>query len=443
MKTLKRRLIPILVPVLVSSVLTVSGIAVSGMVFAGPLADLYQLALENDPQLKQAEAQFLAGQEAPIQGRAGLLPRAEFRANTSHNSERAANGVRGSTGYSVSLSQPVFNASSYYNFKRSELVAESATTRFEQAEQEIIIRSVEAYLGVLRSMSALNNAEAQERALQRRLDQVNAQFEVGLIAITDVQEAQAAYDLAVVQRIDAEGSLSNRYEALERLTGQPFDTVAYLNPNYPVVAVEPSHPQPWMNKALQDNLNIRLANTQTEIQRRNTQSVRGNRLPEVNVGLSHNNTRAHGGFNSGWQDTNTLQLSMNVPLFAGGGLSSAQRQAEHEQIAAVHQNEDTRRAVIESTRTLLRTLQTSAQGVKARQQSILSRETALRATEEGFNVGTRNVVDVLQAEQNLFEARQAYENARIDHINALFLFKQTIGTLSPDDLFALDEWLEK
>ena len=432
MKTLKR----LLLPALISSTLTVSG-----MVSAGPLADLYQLALENDPQLKRAEAEFMAGQEAPIQGRAGLLPRAEFRANTARNSERAASGARGSTGYTVSLSQPVFNANSYYNFKRSELIADSASTSFEQAEQEIIIRSVDAYLEVLRAMSALENAEAQERALQRRLDQVNAQFEVGLIAITDVQEAQAAYDLAVVQRIDAEGTLSNNYEALERLAGQPFNDLAYLSSDYPIVPVEPSDPQPWISKALQDNLNLRLAETQTEIARRNAQSIRGNRLPEVTLGVSHENRRSHGGINDSWQDNNTVQLSMNLPLFTGGALSSQQRQAEHEQIASVHQSEDARRAVIEGTRALVRTLQISAQGVKARQQSILSRETALRATEEGFNVGTRNVVDVLQAEQNLFEARQAYENARIDHINALFLFKQTIGTLSPDDLFALDEWL--
>ena len=428
-KTLKRFLLPSFIS---------SALAVSGMVSAGPLADLYQLALENDPQLKQAEAQFLAGQEAPIQGWAGLLPRAEFSANTSRDAESLN---QGSTGYTVRLSQPVFNAASYYNFKRTELIAENAATTFERAEQEIIVRTVEAYLEVLRAMSTLDNAQAQERALKRRLDQVNAQFDVGLIAITDVEEATAAYDLAVVQRIDAEGTLNNNYEALERLAGQPFDALSYLKADFPIVPVEPNNPQVWITKALEDNLNLRLANTQTEISRRNAQSIKSNRLPEVNVGIAHENRRLHGGPSNSWQDNNSVQLSMSVPIFSGGGLSSQQRQAEHEQIATVHQAEDTRRAVVEGTRTLLRTLNTSSQSVQARKQSIRSRETALRATEEGFNVGTRNVVDVLQAEQNLYEARQAYENARIDHINALFRFKQTVGTLSPDDLFALDKWL--
>ena len=431
-KTLKRLLLPSLIS---------TTLAVSGMVSAGPLADLYQLALENDPQLKRAEALFLAGQEAPVQGKAGLLPNARLEAFTRHSDTRNERGNNGSSDYKFILSQPIFNVERYYGFKTSEYIADIASIEFSQAEQDIILRSVKAYMEVLRSMSTLDNAEAQERALQRRLDQVNAQFEVGLIAITDVQEAQAAYDIAVVQRIDAEGSLNNSYEALERLTATEFTQLSYLSSDYPILAVEPNDPQTWISKALEDNLDLKIAQMNSERLRNSALSIRGKRLPEVSLSVTHNNARSHGGMNEGWNDNNSIQLSMSVPLFAGGGLSSQQRQAEHEQIAAIHQSEDARRGVMEGTRTLLRTLQTSAQGVKARQQSILSRETALRATEEGFNVGTRNVVDVLQAEQNLFEARQAYENARIDHINALFQFKQTIGTLSPDDLFALDEWL--
>ena len=428
-KSLKRLLLPSLIS---------TTLAVSGMVSAGPLADLYQLALENDPQLKRAEALFLAGQEAPVQGKAGLLPQIGFSARTNRNAESLNTG---SSNYGISLEQPVFNAAAYYGFQSSLLSADKSTIEFSKAEQEIIIRSVTAYLEVLRSMSALDNAEAQERALQRRLDQVNAQFEVGLIAITDVQEAQAAYDLAAVQRIDALGSLDNSFQALERLAGQSFNDLAYLNSEYPILAVEPSDPQPWLEKALQNNLSLQIVETETEISRRDVQVAQGNRLPKVNLSITNTNSRFHGSGSSNWNDDNQVTLSMNVPIFSGGDLLSKQRQAEHRQIAAVHNAEDVRREITEGTRTLLRTLQTSAQGVKARQQSILSRETALRATEEGFNVGTRNVVDVLQAEQNLFEARREYENARINHINALFQFKQTIGTLSPDDLFALDEWL--
>ena len=423
---------------IVFSVLVSLVLVVPCGVFAGSLADLYQLALENDPQLKRAEAEFLAGQEAPIQGRAGLLPRADFSANTTRQTQSLNDGL---SVYTVRLSQPVFNANSYFNFKRSELVADNSVVRFEKAEQEVIIRSVEAYLQVLRSMSAVDNAHAQERALQRRFDQVSAQFDVGLIAIADVQEARAAYDLATVNRIDAQSNLVKSYEALESLAGQAFDHISYLSPNFPIVPVEPISPNVWIEKALEGNLDLRSANIESQISRRNTQGVAANRLPEISLGLAHENRRTHGGFDDKWDENNSIQLSMSVPLFTSGGLSSQQRQAQHEQMASVQVVEHVRRSVIENTRALLRTLHISAQGVQARQQNIISRETALRATEEGFNFGTRNIVDVLQAEQSLFEARQAYENARIDHISALFKFKQVIGTLSPDDLFSLDQWL--
>lgn len=411
---------------------------VSGSVYAGSLADLYQLALENDPQLKRAEAEFMAGQEAPIQGRAGLLPRAEFSADTTRKAQSLNEGL---TAFTVRLSQPVFNANSFFNFKRSELVADNAVVNFEKAEQEVIIRSVEAYLEVLKSMSALDNAKAQERALQRRLDQVNAQFDVGIIAITDVQEAKAVYDLATVNRIDAESNLVNSYEALESLAGQTFSQISQLSQTYPIVPVEPISPNLWIDKALVGNLDLRSAKIDSDISRRNTQGVAANRLPEISLGLAHENRRTHGGVDNSWDENNTIQLSMSVPLFSGGGLTSQQRQAEHEQMASIQVAEQVRRKVIEDTRSLLRTLHISAQGIEARKQNIISSETALRATEEGFNFGTRNIVDVLQAEQTLFQANQDYENARIEYINAMFRFRQVLGTLSPDDLFALDRWL--
>lgn len=432
-----RSKVEIIRPLFLSGIVCLA-LLMSGGVFAGPLADLYQLALENDPQLKRAEAEFMAGQEAPIQGRAGLLPRAEFSADTTRKAQSLNNGL---TAYTVRLSQPVFNANSFFNFKRSTLIAENAVLNFEKAEQEVIIRSVEAYLQVLKSMSGLENAKAQERALLRRLDQVNAQFDVGIIAITDVQEARAVYDLATVNRIDAQSNLVNSYEALESLAGQTFSEISLLSQSFPIVPVEPNSPNLWTEKALEGNLDFRSAKIESEISRRNTQGVAANRLPEISLGIAHENRRTHGGIDNSWDENNTIQLSMSVPLFSGGGLRSQQRQAEHEQVANIQLAEHARRKVIENTRSLLRTLHISAQGIQARKQNILSSETALRATEEGFNFGTRNIVDVLQAEQSLFEANQDYENARIEYINSLFRFKQVIGTLSPDDLFALDRWL--
>jgi len=427
----------ILIPALMLTALSAS------MAQAGPLADLYRMAQANDPQLKAAEATFMAGQEVSAQTRSALLPRADLQASTALI-DSDTRDVDSSLGYSLSLTQPLYSAASWHTYKRGEILSEQASVRYDLAQQQLILRSIEAYLNSLRAMSRLENARAQERAVQRRLDQVNAQFEVGLIAITDVQDAQASYDNAVVQRIDAESALENSYESLQRLSGQSFTQVQPLREDYPIEPPVPADPAPWLEKALTGNLSIRLSDLTFDAARRDTRSKQAEHYPTVSLQAQHENTRLNGGAQTprGWNDETRLSLTLAVPLSRGGFTSSAQRQAEQEQLAAMFNREDSVRGATEAIRSLLRTLQNSVQSVQAREQSILSRQTALNATEEGFNVGTRNVVDVLLAEQRLFEAQLEYAEARFNYILALFQFKQQVGTLSPEDLYALDEWLQ-
>ncbi|PSL15245.1 outer membrane protein [Marinobacterium halophilum] len=433
MKQMKKRLIPLLV----------AGAMATSTAQAAALADLYQLSLKNDPQLKAAEATYLAGQEAVPQGRAGLLPQINAGGSYTHSDSGALNQSAKDRAWQVSLVQPVFDTSKWFGFQKSKVISEQAQIQFDLAQQQLIQRSVNAYLGVLNAMSALDTAQAQERALQRRLDQVNAQFDVGLIAITDVQEAQASFDNAVVQRIDAEGALANSYEALNRLAGQTFDTVDPLREDYPIEALSPNDPAAWLEKARTGNLALKLSELGVESSRRDTQIARSGHHPKVNLeaayGYSENEFQPSSGQ---WDDNSQVALTLSVPVFSGGATSSKVREAEQGLYAAQYNREDQYRAVTEQTRSLLRDLLTSVQSVKARLQSIKSRETALRATEEGFNVGTRNVVDVLQAEQALYQARLDYANARFNHVSTLFRFKLQLGTLNPDDLLALDEWLQ-
>ncbi|MBR9827377.1 MAG: TolC family outer membrane protein [Oceanospirillales bacterium] len=433
MKQMKKRLIPLLV----------AGAMATSTAQAAALADLYQLSLKNDPQLKAAEATYLAGQEAVPQGRAGLLPQINAGGSYTHSDSGALNQSAKDRAWQVSLVQPVFDTSKWFGFQKSKVTSEQAQIQFDLAQQQLIQRSVNAYLGVLNAMSALDTAQAQERALQRRLDQVNAQFDVGLIAITDVQEAQASFDNAVVQRIDAEGALANSYEALNRLAGQTFDTVDPLREDYPIEALSPNDPAAWLEKARTGNLALKLSELGVESSRRDTQIARSGHHPKVNLeaayGYSENEFQPSSGQ---WDDNSQVALTLSVPVFSGGATSSKVREAEQGLYAAQYNREDQYRAVTEQTRSLLRDLLTSVQSVKARLQSIKSRETALRATEEGFNVGTRNVVDVLQAEQALYQARLDYANARFNHVSTLFRFKLQLGTLNPDDLLALDEWLQ-
>ncbi len=431
MKQMKKRLIPLLV----------AGAMASSTAQAGALADLYQLALDNDPQLKAAEASYLAGQEAVPQGRAALLPQINAGGSYTQADSGALNQEAGDRAWQVSLVQPVFDTTKWFSFQKSKVISEQAKLQFDLAQQELIQRTVDAYLGVLRAMSALETAQAQERALQRRLDQVNAQFDVGLIAITDVQEAQASFDNAVVQRIDAEGALANSYEALERLAGEPLNQVDPLREDYPIEALSPADPAAWLEKAREGNLALKLSELGVETSRRDSQIARSGHHPKVNLEAAYGYSESEFQFQQ-WDESSQVALTLSVPIFSGGATSSQVREAEQGLYAAQYNREDQYRAVTEQTRSLLRDLQTSVQSVKARLQSIKSRETALRATEEGFNVGTRNVVDVLQAEQALYQARLDYATARFNHVSTLFRFKLQLGTLSPDDLLALDEWLQ-
>ncbi len=403
---------------------------------AGALNDLYQRALDNDPQLKAAEATYMADREALPQARAGLLPQVGASADTTNYDTRSTDG--NGHGYTLSLSQPVFDASAWFTFRRGEVLSEKANLTFSLAQQTLIRRTVETYLNVLSAQSALELAQARERALKRRLDQVNAQFEVGLIAITDVLDAQASYDDAAVQQIDAEGALRNSYEALERLGGTPMDTIAALRADYPIESVTPNRPDDWLERALLDNLSYRISEYDYEAARRSLQIARSDRLPTLSIEATSGESTIKGN----QSNANTIALSLAVPLYTGGSLSSGVRQASQRQRATLFTQEDMRRDVIEQTRTLLRALNTSVESVKARAQSIKSRETALKATEEGFQVGTRNVVDVLNAENALYQALLDYANARYDHVRTLFQFKQAVGSLSPGDLQALDAWLE-
>lgn len=405
---------------------------------AGALEEIYQKALNNDAQLKIAEATYRVNKEALPQARAGLLPNINATANTNHT--RSDSTSFNNRGYTVSLVQPVFSAARWLTYQQGETLDEQAQLRFDLAQQNLILQSIDTYLNVLRAKSNLQTAESQERAIKRRLDQVNAQFEVGLIAITDVHEAQASYDNARVSLIEAEGALDNSYEALERLTGETITQTDLLSPEYPIQEVSPADPESWLTKALTDNIGLQLVKADIEVARKSAQIAKSGHLPTVDLSATYDQDKGTSTSND-WVESNVIGLTFSLPLYQGGATSSRTRQAYAQMDVSMQTYEDTERGVKQATRSLLRNVKTNVLSVFARQQSIISSQAALDATSEGFSVGTRNVVDVLAAEQALYAAKRDYANARFDYVLNLFTFKQQIGTLSPEDLKGLDNWL--
>lgn len=416
----------------------VAGLCSAATANAGLLENVYQKALQNDPQLKFAEATFRSNKEVLNQAKSVLLPSVNATAGSSYI-DSTYNSYN-NHGYTVSLVQPIFSAQKWFTYQQGKIVDQQAQLSFDLAQQNLILRTVETYLNVLRAQSNLGTAEAQERAIKRRLDQVNAQFDVGLIAITDVHEAQASYDNARVSLIEAEGALDNSYEALERLTGESFSQVDVLKADYPIQNVEPTTPDQWMKKALEGNLGLRLAALNIDVAQQSAKIARAGHYPTVDLNATHDYDKGTASTDFSVR-SNIVGVTLSVPLYQGGAISSKSRQAYAQLDASMQSHEDSLRALKQSTRSLLRDLKTNVLSVNARKQSIVSSQAALDATSEGFNVGTRNVVDVLTAEQSLYAAQRDYANARLDYVLNLFRFKQTVGTLAPEDLLGLDEWL--
>lgn len=401
---------------------------------AGMLADLYQQARNYDAQLLAAQAQSNAGGLAAEIAASYLKPTVSLT-----GSSNKANGSDLSNGATLSLEQPLFNLQSVYGYEQAQTLTDQSKLGLSLAEQGLIIRVVNAYLDILSAQATLEVAESRERALSRRLDQVNAQFDVGLIAITDVLEARASYDDARVGLIDAQGALTNSYEAMERISGSAVNGVDPLSEEYPIAGLSVSDTEQWVAKALQGNLELQSAQLSEQAANQNLEVKRAAGKPTLSFSASL--TTGNDQFMA-YSSDSSIGLRLNIPIYTGGRTGSEELKAAYEAEQKGYDYDDTLREVTQNTRSLVRDIETSVASVDARLKSIESRETALEATEQGFEVGTRNVVDVLDAENALYVARQNYVDSRLGHIRLQFALKQAIGTLAPDDLATLDNWLK-
>lgn len=412
----------------------IATLTLAGVTQAGMLADLYQQARNYDAELLAAQAEANAGGLAADIALSYLKPTVSLTGNSNK-----ANGSDISNGATLSLEQPLFNLQSVYGYEQAQTFTEQAKLGLSAAEQGLIVRVVNAYLDILSAQATLEVAESRERALSRRLDQVNAQFDVGLIAITDVLEARASYDEARVGLIDAKGALANSYEAMERISGSAVNGVDALSADYPIAGLAISDTEQWVAKALQGNLQLQLAQLAEQAANQNLEVKRAAGSPTLSFSASLNTGNDQ--FMARSSDS-SFGLRLSIPIYTGGRTGSEELKAAYEAEQKAYDYDDTLREVTQNTRSLVRDIETSVASVEARMKSIESRETALEATEQGFEVGTRNVVDVLDAENALYVARQNYVDSRLGHIKLQFALKQAIGTLAPEDLATLDNWLK-
>ena len=438
---------------------------------ADSLRDIYELALENDAQLKAEEAVYLARRETENLSRSALLPQISTAYSYQHsdadtdsfsldtsgegivNIPLSINANTDTDGYVISLNQSLFDLSAWFSFQSGKEITKEAEATFAANQQNLIVRVVDAYLLVLRAQDNLAASQATERAFERQLEQTQQRFEVGLIAITDVYEAQAARDLAQVNRIVDENNVSVALERLSILTGQPQQNLNVLKEDFQIRPPEPVDRAAWVDFALANNFELQASRYGEEAARQNAKAFKMEHAPVVTGGYEYSNFDVSGSRESdpysvfassppdANQEENMWQIRVSVPLYSGGAISANRRRAAQEYNAAREQLINLTRNTVTNTRSSHMTVLSDVSRIAARKQSIISSRSSLDATQAGYEVGTRNVVDVLNAQNTLFQAERDYANSRYDYILNMMRLKELAGLLSPEDVLRLDAYL--
>ncbi len=416
---------------------------------AADLIEIFQVAAEKDTEIQAAEASMKSVLEEYKVSRSVLLPDLRVGAETAWNERTfddnpVANEEFNSHSFSASLIQPLLRADRWFQLLKSKSVNEQALKTFDAAKQDLIIRVATAYFNILRAEDNLESAIAQETAFKRQLEQTQERFDVGLIAITDVHEAQAAYDLARVTRITQEEERDNSFAALETLTNQSYTEVDKLNKAMPITRPDPVVLDEWIQRALQNNLELQVRKAQVDEARQEVRRQKSGHLPTLDAVATYVDSDQGGtAFLGSQSETERYSLELSIPLFQGGGTRAKVRQSYHSLNVAKANYETQYRLVKQDIQTQHRTVSSDVLRVGAQKLSLRSSQSALEATEGGYEVGTRNIVDVLQARNLVFQSQRDYANSIYDYILNDLLLKQTAGTLTNDDLMELNQWLQE
>lgn len=433
-----------------------SGLALAlGMVhssaFALDLAEAYAKARQNDPNWSAARNTYEAEQQTTAIGRGALLPSVGLSGSFSENEFEADMGAAASTDfqstqYGAKLTQPLFRADAWYGYQRSKAISSQAEAGFRSQEQQLALRVAQAYFAVLSAQETLAYAQSEEAAFARQLDQAQQRFDVGLIAITDVLEARAANDGARAGRIAAEAALSTAEENLTAIIGEAPGRLAPLKPDAPLVRPTPADPDAWAKLARERNPDLAAAQQSYRTARAATRETRSGHLPTVDLYASYSDVdRDVPSTNSlAFQNGATTSYGVEAAwtLFAGGRTYAASKQASYREAAAQDQLTATERQVVNNARTAYLNVAADAYRVEARKQAVASNESSLAAVQAGYEVGTRNIVDVLLTQRNLYAAKRDYANARYDYVINSLRLKSASGQLSEVDIKELNGWLD-
>ncbi len=423
---------------------------ISSKAAAIDLIEVYTLAETSDPLYRQTVSSTLATQESKPQAKALLLPSANISANTTKNDQMISSdrtfGSSGdenfnSRGYAVNVAQPIFRWDRYLSLKQTNNLIFQAKAEQLSAQQELVIRVAENYFEILAAQNNLEFAKAETKSLSRQLEQANQRFEVGLIAISDVQETQAGFDRATADEILAKNLLDNANENLREITGEYITKLDNLGDSMPLISPEPNDIEQWSKTSASQNMDIiaikhKLENSWQEIKKQNA-----GHLPTLDLVASHRYNVSGGRFGETKIRSSSIGLELNVPLYQGGLVNSRAKEAKYRYNQSLQELEQALRAAQKETRQAYLGVVSGISRVTALKQAVVSSETALKATETGFEVGTRTAVDVVASERTALNAKRNHSRARYDYLLDSLRLKQAAGILSPDDLKNINIWL--
>ena len=433
-----------LLPILIGLSLT----GFSAMSQAENLLQVYQQARLGNPDLRKSAADRDAAFEKINEARSPLLPQLGLGADyTYSNGFRDANGVNSNaTSASLQLTQTLFDMSKWRALTLQEKSAGIQDVTYQTDQQTLILNTATAYFNVLSAIDALSYTEAQKQAIYRQLDQTTQRFNVGLVAITDVQNARSQYDTVLANEVTARNNLDNALESLRQVTGNYYPELASLN----VDSFKTDKPQA-VNALLKEAENARLSQ---DLAREQIRQAQDGHLPTLSLSAStgisdttYSGSKTNGANSQGYNDSNMGQnkvgLSFSLPLYQGGQVNSQVKQAQYNFVGASEQLESAHRNVVQTVRSSFNNVNASISSINAYKQAVVSAQSSLDAMEAGYSVGTRTIVDVLDATTTLYNAKQQLSSARYQYLINQLNIKQALGTLNEQDLQMLNSALGK
>jgi len=430
----------------------ISGLLFSGVIFALLLSsgnalalDLvqsYELARKADPVFLGASEKYQADKLVLRQADSALLPTISGTAGVTRYQTSGPSGDFDAQGYTLTLTQPILNFGVFAGIGQARAEVRRAEAEYSAAQQNLMLRVSQVYLGALAAQDGVELAQAERDAISQQLEVAEGRLSAGLGTITEVHDARARFQFAEASLLDAKNKLSDSLEALSELTGSTSESLKALKSEIPTVRPQPENQEQWVDTAEKQNLSILASQATYDASRKQVQLQRSGHFPSLSLFGRISDTESSPAMPTTDGRNDSVGIQLTVPIFQGGYVNASTSQAAHLREAARQQLEASRRNTRRLTRNAYAGVVTGIERVAALKQSVIAGESALTAKQTGFEAGINTNLDVLNAQRDLFIAKRDYAQTRYTYILDLLRLKQAAGQLNEKDLQEVNGWLQ-